>query len=44
MVSRPDKHSIIAAYKVKVYLDSKIISDYVEWDAAYGKIAVFVLR
>lgn len=44
MVSKPDKHSIIAANKVKVYLDSKRISNYVEWDAAYGKIAVFVLR
>lgn len=44
MVSKPDKHSIIAANKVKFYLDSKRISNYVEWDAAYGKIAVFVLR
>lgn len=44
MVSKPDKHSIIAANKVEFYLDSKRISNCVEWDAAYGKIAVFVLR
>lgn len=44
IADKPESHSIIAAKDAKAYIENKKISNYVEWEAADGKIAIFVLK
>lgn len=44
MIGKPTNHRIIKMDDVKEYIEKKTVSNYVEWKAEKGNMAVFVLK